>query len=419
MRILYLSRWFPIPADNGARVRTLNVLKQLSARHELTLLSFAGGKPEGDALAIARTLCEEVVTVPYLGFQPDAGSWRDHVSRAPRSLRQAYSPEMQRQVDLAIARHKPDVIIAASLEMAEYARGKKAGCVLEELELGLVQDAAAAAQSPAARTQASLNWWKLAAYVRSVLRDFDAVTMVSDRERRRAEPLTLRPEQLFVCANGIDAARYPAPSTVDARTPRAGSLIYPGALTYHANLDAVAYFLTDIYPQIRRANSGASLTVTGDHAGTAAHTLPLDDSVTLTGRVPDVRPVVASSWLTVVPLRIGGGTRIKILESLALGTPVVSTTKGAEGLDLSADDGVLVADDPAQFAAHVQQLLADRALRDALGRAGRAAVLTRYSWSVIGERYEAVLRAAVAAQLARAPQTRRAVRLTRASAGVL
>ncbi|MBK9050663.1 MAG: glycosyltransferase [Chloroflexi bacterium] len=161
------------------------------------------------------------------------------------------------------------------------------------------------------------------------------------------------------------------------------TLVYAGAMTYKANFDAVAYFLGEIWPLIRAARPQAVFYVTGKLDGVPVERLPKQDGVIFTGYLDDVRPRVAQSWLSVIPLRLGGGTRLKVLESLALGTPVVTTSKGMEGLELMPERDVLVADTPEAFAAAVIQLLHDPNLHTLLSQHGQQAV-KRYDWPKIG-----------------------------------
>jgi glycosyltransferase involved in cell wall biosynthesis len=147
------------------------------------------------------------------------------------------------------------------------------------------------------------------------------------------------------------------------------------------------YFLREIYPLIRDQHNEVSLTITGSTKGVDLTTLMLDESVSLSGYVDDIRPLVAGSAVCVVPLRIGGGTRLKLLESMALGTPVVSTSKGAEGLDVVNGEHLLIADTPADFATCTLRLLCDTRLRRRLAINARQLVEEKYDWKQIGQRF--------------------------------
>jgi len=185
------------------------------------------------------------------------------------------------------------------------------------------------------------------------------------------------------------------------------SLVFAGSPTYKPNLQGARWFLSLVYPQILERMPVAHLRMTGSTRGVDLQSLPRHGGYELTGHVPDIRPVVARSWVSVVPLQTGGGTRLKILESMALGTPVVSTSKGAEGLDVTHGENILIADDPAEFAGHVSAVLENPALRARLASRGRDLVRSRYDWDVVGPRFcEIVEQAAARRTEALARETR-------------
>ena len=170
------------------------------------------------------------------------------------------------------------------------------------------------------------------------------------------------------------------------------SLIFTGAMTYGANYEAMEFFLQDVYPLVKARQPGVTLRITGSTQGVPLRRLPLDESVLLTGYVDDVRPLIWDSAVCVAPLRVGGGTRLKILEAMALGRPVVATSKGAEGLEVTHGYDILIADDPATFADCILRLLADPSLRERLAQAARQTVEEKYDWRIIGRRLDALLR---------------------------
>lgn len=380
MKILFLSRWYPWPADNGARLRVNHLLRALASRHDVHLISFSEGEVSAADLAEMRRCCASVETVPYRGFRP--GGLRavaGFFDPRPRSVVDTHSPALLAAVQRA---GSFDLALASQIDMAPYALAARARRrVLEELEIGVLADAARRAPGARSRLRAGLTWWKLSGYVRGLLRSFDGCTVVSAAERELVATLAPAGREIEVVPNGVDTRAAGAVSA----TPIPGSMIYAGALTYSANFDAVAYFLGEIYPLIRARHPQASFTVTGRTEGVDLARLPTRPGVRFSGYLADVKPAVAGSWLSVVPLRIGGGTRLKILESLALGTPVVATRKGAEGLDLQDGRDALLADTPAEFAEAAGRVLADPALRAALAAAGRIAA-SRYDWGMIGDR---------------------------------
>lgn len=382
MRILFLSRWFPYPPDNGARIRVYNLLSGLAAQHEVTLLSFTEGPASAEHVAAMRQVCAGVETTPYRPFRPNRlRALAGLLSPLPRSVIDTESAEMHALVAQALRGQRFDVVIASQIDMVPYARQLPVGLkIFEELELTGLYDQFAGERNPLRRMRRALTWWKLSAYVRQLLRDFDAATAVSARERDMIARLAPRSYPLAVVPNGVDVARYSG----DLGEPEPDTLIYNGALTYSANFDAVSFFAGEILPRIRAQRPGVRLVVTGRHDGVAVERLP--EGVELAGYLPDIRPAVARSWACVVPLRQGGGSRLKILEALAAGTPVISTTKGAEGLNLIPERDILIADTPADFAAATLRVLREPVLREMLRRNGRQAVAAHYDWQPIVQR---------------------------------
>jgi glycosyltransferase involved in cell wall biosynthesis len=381
-RLLFLSAWCPLPADNGAKLRISHLLRELARQHDVDLLSFAPEPPGEAALRELRELCAAVELLPETPFAGRAGGrLRGLLSSAPRSVVANHSAAMAAAVR-ARAGRRYDLVIASTLHMAPYALLLDAPRLLEEVELTILRDQFANETGLLGRARYGLTWWKTRRYVAALLPQFAGATVVSERERHLLRLLAPAQLQLAVVPNGVDTAAC-AGSFGD---PQADTLIYPGALSYDANFDAVAHFLGAIWPRLRAARPRVRLRVTGRAAPEQIAALPAADGVEFTGYLDDVRPAVARAWAEVVPLRKGGGTRLKVLEALALGTPIVSTTKGVEGLELEDGRHVLVADTADVFAAATERLLSRPELRARLGVAGRQVVRERYDWRAIGVR---------------------------------
>ncbi|HEU4324004.1 MAG TPA: glycosyltransferase family 4 protein [Roseiflexaceae bacterium] len=377
MKILFLSAWCPLPADNGSKLRIAQLLRGLAARHRVDLLSFAPQPPDQASLETMRALCGEVELLLETPFADrPVGRLAGLLSPRPRSVVANHSPAMEAAVRRR-AGHSYDLVIASQLHMAPYALLlPDTPRVLEEVELAIIREQFADAPSARARLRYGLTWWKTRSYVAGLLRSFGGATVVSERERELLRPLAPAGLPLAVVPNGVDVAACAG----DYGPPEPDVLIYPGAVSYHANRQAVAFFAAEVLPHIRAKRPAARLRVTGRASPQEIATLPADPGLEFTGYLEDVRPAVARAWAEVVPLRTGGGTRLKVLEALALGTPLVSTSKGVEGLDLLAGREVLLADTPADFAAQTLRLLADPSLRTELSTQGRLAA-TRYDWS--------------------------------------
>jgi glycosyltransferase involved in cell wall biosynthesis len=389
MNLLVVSTWLPYPPDNGSRLRAYQLLRHLARRHTLTLLAF--GEPGAPAdLDTLRSLCAHLEVVPPTRLSGGRLRTRGLLSPVPRYFLQTESRQMRSLVAAHVDRH--DAAIALQVHAARYL----SGCpgvprVFEEVEVGTYRDAPPAGTSPLGRARRRLTWWKYRRFVRGLVDEFDKSTVVSEVERGHLLTIGCDPDRVAVVPNGADAAEVLPP-----RTPVAGRLIYPGPVTYPANLDAVRYFVREVFPLVRRARPDATFVVTGSTGGVDLGDLAARDGVSFTGRLPQVESMLSESAACVVPLRVGGGTRLKVLQAMALGTPVVSTRKGIEGLEVEPGREALVADDGPAFAAGVLRVLNEPALANALSTAGHRLVRSRYGWDAIGDALERVVQRAVA-----------------------
>ncbi|MCU0507597.1 MAG: glycosyltransferase family 4 protein [Anaerolineae bacterium] len=384
MRILFLTPWFPYPRDNGSKLRVYYLLRALAEQHHVTLISFAFGTAQPEQPGDLPSLCKTIRVVPDDPFAANrAGTLRTFLS--PRPMASRPIPAMSRLVGETLASESFDVVISATAMMAEYAlrTPRSTARILDSHSsmTGWLRERYRQQTQPAQRARCWASWQKQRRSDRACFGRFDLVTTVSNADRATAvEALATARTRVEALPNGVDCERN-RPGLAPKR-PRA--LIYNGSLTYSANYDAMRYFLADIYPTVRRFARGATLTITGSTSGVDLAGLTTDDSVRLTGYVEDVRVPVAEASACVVPLRQGGGTRLKILEAMALGTPVVATSKGAEGLDLTPGEHLLLADDPETFARCAAGLLCDSELSGRLATAARHLVEERYDWREIG-----------------------------------
>lgn len=408
MKILLLSAWFPYPPINGSKIRLSNLIRQIATRHEIDLLAFARTIPVGEAqahLPALRQFCRKVDVVPAREFNPR--SWdalRGFASTRPRSLVQTYSHRMATLVADSLERNAYDVVIAfeaGAPSLVSLLASRIAGVpvVLEDIELTVLKDAFRTAGGPVSRVRHGLTWFKQARFTRRVLRSTAACIVPSEPERQNLIPLVSGPCAIEVVPNCVDLTS--CAGDFGPRDPR--SLVFSGSITYHPNLDAADYFLSSIYGWIKAAVPDVNVNILGSTNGVALNQLTVDTSVRFTGRIPDVRPLIARSWVSVVPLRLGAGTRVKIIESMAMGTPVVSTRKGAEGLAVTHGENILIADEPKEFADAVVHLIRDPEFRRKLAVAGLQLVSARYSSEVVGRTYRSILD-----RIAAAPRERHA-----------
>lgn len=382
MRILFLSPWYPYPTNNGSKLRIYNLLRGLAPHHQVTLLSFAD-QPQVDlTYPELRSLCSEIQVAPWKPFQPH--SWRARLgffSLMPRSVIDTFSPEMAQRIKQALTERSYDLIIASQAGMAGYgAYFGGLAALFEEVELGVPYENFIRSDSLGAKMRRGLTWFKHRRYLDSLLPYFRACTVVSDREKQLLSHAIPSYKTIEVIPNCISLADYRKVKAV----PQTNHLIFTGSFRYSANHDAMTWFLQEVYPYLQSQVPDVRLTITGDHANLP---LPPANNVTLTGFVDDVQSLVASAWISLAPLRVGGGTRLKILEAMALRTPVVATSKGAEGLEAKSGQHLLIADTPQEYAEAIICLLKDPHLRQELVNNAYQLVSEKYDWAAMTPRF--------------------------------
>ena len=388
VKILFLSRWFPYPPDNGSKIRIFHLLEGLSSQHEIHLVSFAGKAREERDLSALRSICRSVVAVPFRPFLPTG--WKGLLglfSWTPRSVKATHSERMEQEIAALMRQEDFDLVIASELGTAPYAAPLSVPAkILEDVEMGLFWEQYARQRSPLLRCRYGLTWWKARRHVGRLLQSFQGCTVVSEQDRALLER-SCRPQvPIEVVPNGI------APSSGEKAVEKEErTLVFPGSLTYEANYDAIRFFLSQVFPLIRKRVPEVCLKVTGSTEGVDLDVLEAEEGVVFTGHVPEIRPLVANCAVCVVPLRKGSGTRLKILEAMAVGTAVVSTSKGAEGLPFKDGEELLVRDRPEGFAEAVVECLTNPRGRRDIERKARSAVEREHTWLKSVQRLNAFL----------------------------
>lgn len=385
MKILFVTPYLATPAKCGAQRRLEGLIKGLSSRHEITLLSYRTRKDEDPRST--HDYCRRVVTVTRDVLTPGAAYKRalQFASLAStRSFEHAlyHDPDLQRQLYSLIANDTFDVVQVEFSQMGIFSLprlGMRAPrFVLDEhnIEYEIVKRTADSDGGAIRRLYSRINWQKVKAEELDAWRRFDGVALTSKRD----EELLLEDApgtRTVVVPNAADLETF---RRNDATAPTPGTLLFFGALDYHPNTEGIEYFLDEIWPTIRRERPATKLTVVGRNPPASLLARQTDD-VNFTGFVDDPRPYIDSAAVVVVPLRIGGGTRFKIVEAMAMGKAIVSTTLGAEGLDAVHEQHVLLADEAADFARQVVRVLDAPELAEQLGHAARELAVQRYGWS--------------------------------------
>lgn len=410
-RILMLTPQLPIPpqaltgTSQGTTIRNFNLIAGLARRHTVDLVSFVAAETPAAALpeALVRC-CRRIITVPQ-PVRTTRQRIRDtFLSPLPDMALRLASPIMHEHLDRLLTGQDAseyDVIQIEGIEMAGYMPrqpGRRAvRLVFDDHNAEYVLQRRACLTDlrrpprwPAA-AYSLIQWRKLVGYERQVCRAADRVVAVSEADAAALRRL-LPGLDVTVVPNGVDLD-FLQPGVVPPQpgmSPHA--LVFTGKMDYRPNVDAVLWFVDAVLPLILQQAPNAHFYVVGQQPHARLARLAQHPAVTLTGRVPDVRPYIAGAGVYVVPLRIGGGTRLKVLEAMAMGRPIVSTRLGCDGFAFTGGQEVVFADEPAAFAAAVLALLRDPTQAAALGRRARQHVEAELGWDAIVPRLEALYR---------------------------
>lgn len=394
MRVLVLAAWFPYPPINGAKIRTYNLVRQLSRFAEVDLIAqvrtLEGGQLS-EGLMQLRSMCQSVTAFPAIPYDPGRhSSWQKLLSPIPDAVRVTRNRPLESAMAEAWQSGAYDVGIVTEsgmpgpLSWAATRLGIRP-LVLDSLELGVFRPTGHWLQRSYWRKR--LTYQKARAFSRRVIRHADTIAVASTQEQELFHALGSEETRCEVVPNVVDLADYRG--DFGQRSPR--SLIFSGSFSYAVNYEAMLWFAQQVFPKIPSCDH-LSVRVTGRTAGCdlapIAASIP---GVEFLGFVPDVRPLIAQSRISLVPILAGGSTRLKILEAMALGTPVVSTRLGAEGIEATHEEHLLLAETPAEFALQVHRLVEDDALWERLSTQGRSLVSERYSAEQFGRSYEQML----------------------------
>jgi glycosyltransferase involved in cell wall biosynthesis len=392
MRILWVKPGGLWPLDRGGRLRSFHTLSELSQRHQVVLLTTHAPEDDPRELRARLPWCQRVVSVPHR--PPKKGSLRlagavaaSWLSEWPVDLWKWRVPGLKAEAERLMRTGEVDLCVADFL------------AAVPNLPLG--------GPVPVALFEHNVEhmiWWRLARLERQPWRRL--LLELEWRKMRRCEAKACARASITLAVSEVDrdllASASPGawvrdiPTGVDTsyfapdgRRESPAGLVFTGSMDWYPNEDAILYFVEAILPRVLREVPEAFLTVVGRHPSARLRAATAGRPVQITGGVDDVRPYVAKAGVYVVPLRVGGGTRLKIFEALAMGKAVVSTTVGAEGLPLVPGRHFLRRDDPDEFAGAVVALVRDERRRESLGAAGRRLMEERHSWPQVAREFEA------------------------------
>ena len=399
MRLLYLATHEPWPLNTGARLRDYHLARELARRATVT---FAGVRNEGDAESPeppAEAAFERVVMLTKEPSYTTGKIVRGMIGPVPVTVLNFWSQKMRGQIESLLREGSFDSVQIEGVHFAPYidlireAASRPALIadwhnIESEVMWRYAEKASMARKIVARRTAALIERTE-----RQLLQAADICTVVSRRECDEVRN-TFGGRNVAVIPNGVDAAAH-SEAEIRAAALRfpvpveAPYLLFVGSMDYHANIDGVDWFVTSVWPALSKRVSGLKLVIAGRDPAPRIQALQSPE-VIVTGTVQDVRPYYLRASAVIVPLRVASGTRLKILEAMAAGVPVVSTRMGAEGIEATSGKDILLADTERDLAESVETLLKNRPLAESIAAAARELVRTKYDWSLLGEQLFAI-----------------------------
>ena len=411
-KLLYLVHRMPCPPNKGDKVRSYHLLKHLAARHQVYLGTFVDDPDDMQHLPVLRGLCADVCAVPLQPRSAKLHSLVGLLTGEALTLRYYRSAALQAWVVQTMAVQQIDAAVVFSSSMAPYALAHSGLPMLADL----VDVDSAKWTEFADRHAWPMSWLyrregeRLLAYERRVVARARRSFLVTAKEVALFSSLAPESQgQVLAVGNGVDAEYFqPDPARPSPFEAGEQALVFTGAMDYWPNVDAVCWFVEQVLPRLHERWPGLRLHIVGRSPTPAVQALA-SSSVCVTGTVPDVRPFLQHAAVVVAPLRLARGVQNKVLEAMAMARPVVAAASCVDAIDARPDHEILAATDAAEHAAGIAELLADRQRATAVGLAGRACVLARYSWPARLAELDHELARALAPGAAAAPEVAHAL----------
>ncbi len=386
MKLLLLYPYVPYPLDRGTYHRVYNLARELARYHQVDLFCLdEGGSPtRTEAFSFARRVHFEPFAHPaWPRLFPDR-----IFNAVPTTILHWSSSSVAMALKRFIAGESYDAVHFCDLVLWQYASLIPEGPlrIMDRSRVDLLFQGEELNHLQLSTTQRLLrkeNLWKLTRYERMVAGQLDATVVCGPEDKIFLSRKVPEASEVKVLANGVDETFFSMEDFPPRPDPEP-TILFCGAMDYSPNVDGLTWFFDDVDSLLLKRIPNRKILIVGKNPLPGVQAFAAKSGVTVTGGVPDVRPYYQRSWVQMVPLRIGGGTRLKIVESLSLGTPVVSTTIGAQGLELRNQEHLLLGDSADDFAGQLALILQDKNLRDRLSASGRQQVLKHYTWKQLG-----------------------------------
>ena len=387
------------PLDTGAKLRNYHLGRVLSEHARVSLLAFIH---DGEPLEIPGNSYQQVRTVKREPGYTFKKILRGAVSRTPLPLLNYTTESMRRALEGTLAETDFDIVQVESIHLMGYLPIIRAArsqpliiCDWHNIESELMGRYSEREGNILRRAYARRTARLMRNFEQRALDEFDAHVTVSERDAERLLSLNSK-ARIFVIENGVDAAHYSDEQLEHAyvawraqqapsNSPIRNRILFVGSMDYHANIDGAVSFSREVWPHLCERKPDLTFTIVGRDPAPEVRALALIPGIEITGTVDDVRPYYREAIAAIVPLKVGGGSRLKILEAMAAGVPVVSTTLGAEGLEVTHDKNILIADTTEEMIEAIIKLIEKPEPREQLREAGRSLISNRYDWSRVGE----------------------------------
>lgn len=382
MRVLYLTHGCPFPPNKGDRIRNFHILKHLSQTHQVTLIYPSFSEEDVNKAPSLKEFCSAIHTVRLSPLIAKIRCCFSLLADRPLTNAHFYSPLLQRLVD----EQDYDLAVVDCSSMAQYVHGSPKPKIIDFVDVdsdkwNLYAELSSFPKSWIYKREHQ----KLQSFEAKLVQEFDASMVISENEKQ----LLPKTDRLFVVRNGIDLDYFSPREKYDPDT-----MIFTGAMDYFPNIDAVLYFHEQVFPLIKKKRPAAKLVIGGMNPAPNISCLRSEDTY-VTGFVPDMREYLGRAAVCVVPLRIAKGVQNKVLEAMAMGVPVISTTSANEGINAKHQRDLLIADDPVKFADAVTQVLENPDLSQSLACQARVFVEKHFGWEQNLGQVDQAIRAAM------------------------
>ena len=389
------------PVDKGGKIRTYNMLKELKHDHHIAYLTLDDGVAGIEAREQAQEYCHELICVPHHPREKfTAGFYAELLfnlaSRYPYAIKKYESPGMRKEIIEHVNKGTVDVVICDFLAPTiNVPRTLSCPSILfqHNVEAMIWKRHFEVQANPIKRSYLHGQWRKMERFEKEACQRFDSLIAVS-REDREVMQNEYEVKAVFDVPTGVDTEYFKPSVPVDLASH---NVVFTGSMDWLPNEDAIRYYTDQILPLIRKSIPDVKLTVVGRNPYPALLELSQKDaSIVVTGRVEDVRPYLDQASVCIVPLRIGGGTRLKIYEAMAMEKAIVSTSVGAEGLPLTDGRELRIADTPETFAAAVVELLRNPEQARSLGQTAANTVREKFGWTEVAKHFAEICEITIA-----------------------